>query len=57
MYVSVELKAPDEGTWVAFTEVTAEGEIKPLGYVDSDALRELKLMLSATLRPFEALEE
>lgn len=34
MYVTVELRAPDEGSWIALTQVSDDGDIMPMGYIE-----------------------
>lgn len=34
MWVNINLKAPDDGSWVALTRVSSDGDLMPLGYVD-----------------------
>jgi hypothetical protein len=35
MWVTDHLKAPDEGSWIAFTRVDADGRVERLGYASS----------------------
>lgn len=55
MWVNIDLKAPDEGEWVALTVVTADGEATPIGYLDREMflnLREPFLQIEAIIRNY-----
>ena len=41
MWVNIDLKAPDEGEWIALTSIDADGIKTPLGYLDREVALEL----------------
>lgn len=45
MYVTVSLKVPNEGEWIALTNVDTDGETRSRGYVREHELRALEPLL------------